>query len=150
MVRLLAAEEISRSEIARRYDVTPSAVTQFANKHAEEIAAVRADMDNEFAGIAIADKKNRVSAYEQLYEVATKPTPKVAPNGKLVREMVTDPETGETTEVVVHEVDVRAAAGILKNVAEEMGQLTTRTQVTGDMQTTTTYRIEGVSPEELR
>jgi predicted transcriptional regulator len=149
VVRLLAAAEISQTEIARRFNVSQPAVSQFASKHAEEIAAVREKMDDEFAGLAIASKVNRVAAYEELYEVAVKPTPKIAPNGKIVREMIKDPDTDELVEVTVNEVDVRSAAGILKNVAEEMGQLVQRSQVSGDMTTTTTYKIAGVDPSDL-
>lgn len=148
VIRLLAAEEISRSEIARRYDVTSGAITQFADKHAEEIKAVRQAMDDEFAGILIAQKANRLAAYGELYEIATTPTPKISANGKTVEVFEVD-EEGETMISTVMEVDVRAAATVLKQAAEEMGQLPTRLQVSGDMQTTTTYRIEGVDPSDL-
>ena len=146
VVRLLAAEEITRSEIARRYDVTPGAVTQFADRHAEEIAAVREAMDDEFAGIAIASKVNRVALLQEIAEKALEPVPKVSANGKVT--MVINPDTKEPE--IVMEVDARAAMAALKQVAEELGQLVQRSQVSGDMNTTTTYRIEGVSPEELR
>lgn len=149
VIRLLAAEEITRSEIARRYDVSPAAITQFADKHAEEIKAVRANMDDEFAGILIAQKASRLAAYGELYEIATTPTPKISANGKTVEVFEVDEETGEGKSSMVMEVDVRAAATVLKQAAEEMGQLPTRLQVSGDMQTTTTYRIEGVDPSDL-
>lgn len=145
VVRLLAAEEISQADIARRYDVTTSAVTQFKQRHAEEIAAVRADMDDEFAGIAIASKVNRVALLQQIAEKALEPVPKVSANGKVA--YVTN-EDGESE--MVMEVDARAAMAALKQVAEELGQLVQRSQVSGDMNTTTTYRIEGVSPADLK
>lgn len=148
VVRLLAAKDISRTEIARRYDVTPSAVTQFADRFAEEIRAVEADMEDEFAGIAIASKVARLAAYEELYGIATTPSPKVAPNGKIIREYVTD-EDGVTSEAMVMETDVRAAAQLLKQAAEEMGQLPTRLQVAGGLDVTTKYVVEGVAPEDL-
>jgi len=150
IIRLLAAEEISRSEIARRYDVSPAAVTLFAQRNEEEIAAVRADMNDAFAGILIANKANRLEAYQELYEVATTPAPKLAANGKVVQDIIVDPETGEASVGTVMEVDVRAAAQVLKQAAEEMGQLPTRLQVQGGLDVTTNYRIEGVDPEAMK
>lgn len=142
VVRLLAAEEITRSEIARRYEVTPGAVTQFADRNAEEIAAVKADMDNEFAGILIANKAMRLGVYEQLLEAATTPMPvHDARTGKVM--------TGPNGEPIM-EADGNLAAKVLKQAAEEMGQLPTRLQVAGGLDVTTTYRIEGVNPEDLR
>lgn len=145
VVRLLAAGEINQAEIARRYDVSEGAVSQFKRKHAEEIAAVRANMDDEFAGLAIASKVNRVAMLQEIAEKALEPVPKISANGKVT--YVTN-EDGESE--MVMEVDARAAMAALKQVAEELGQLVARTQMSGDMQTTTTYRIEGVSPEELQ
>jgi len=149
LIRALALEDVTQASLAVRYGVTEGAITQFKQREAEAINALRADADNEFAGILIAQKAERLRALEELFEVARTPTPKVAPNGRIIRETVED-DTGETTEVIVHEVDVRAAAQVLKQAAEEMGQLPTRLQVSGDMNTTTTYRIEGFSAEDLQ
>jgi len=149
LIRALALEDVTQAALAERYGVTEGAITQFKHREAEAIQALRDEAENEFAGILIAQKANRLRALEELFEVARTPTPKVAPNGKIVREYVTN-EDGLAEEVVVQEVDVRAAAGVLKQAAEEMGQLVARTQVSGDMNTTTTYRIEGVSPDDLR
>ncbi len=145
VVRLLAAEEISQADIARRYDVTTSAVTQFKQKHADEIAAVRAHMDDEFAGLASASKGNRVRLLEEIGEKALEPVPKISANGKVTYVINEDGESE-----MVMEVDARAAMAALKQVAEELGQLVARTQMSGDMQTTTTYRFEGVNPEGLK
>lgn len=145
IVRLLAAQELSLGQIAERYNCTPQAVGQFRDRNAEEIAAVRANMDNEFAGLAIASKVNRVALLQEIAEKALQPVPKISANGKVT--YVTN-EDGESE--MVMEVDVRAAMAALKQVAEELGQLVARTQMTGDMQTTTTYRIESVNVEDLK
>jgi len=141
VIRELALGELSQSALAEKYDVTPAAITMFKKRNAEAIAAVRADADNEFAGILIAEKVNRVQMYEELLHKALVPMPKVSNKGTLV----TDPETGE----YVYEVDVRAAMQALKSVAEEMGQLPNRVTIGGELSTTTTYRVEGVTPEDL-
>src|ERR1044071_2845665 len=149
LIRALALENVTQKELAERYGVTQQSISEFKLREAEAIAAVRAEADNEFAGILIAQKAERLRALEELFEVARTPTPKVAPNGKLIREEIED-ETGRVVEVIVQEVDVRAAAQVLKQAAEGMGQLPTRLQVSGDMNTTTTYRIEGFSAEDLQ
>lgn len=144
VVRDLALSGKTQDELAEKYGVSQQAVSQFKARNAEEIAAVAAAADDEFAGILIAQKQNRLAAYQELVEKALEPTPKVTPAGKLIKLVDED-----GSEKVVMEVDVRAAATVLKQAAEEMGQLPTRLQVSGDMQTTTTYRIEGVDPSDL-
>lgn len=145
VVRDLALSKQSQYALAEKYGVTQQAISHFAKRNAEEIAAVAAAADDEFAGILIAQKQARLAAYQELYGIAVSPTPKISASGKTVSYV--DPETGEAG--VVMEVDVRAAATVLKQAAEEMGQLPTRLQVSGDMQTTTTYKIEGVDPSDL-
>lgn len=141
VIRLLAAQEISQAEIARRFDVTDSAITQFRDKYIEEIEAVRAAMDDEFAGIAIASKVNRVAMLEEIAEKAMEPTPKIDNKGHRVMDV---------DGTVVYEFDGRLAAQALKQAAEEMGQLPTRLQVSGEMGVTTNYTVEGVKPEDLK
>jgi hypothetical protein len=141
IIRLLAAGEITRSEIARRYDVSPAAITQFAQRNEQEIAEVKADMDSEFAGILIARKEARLSAYQEIYEQATTPMP------------VHDVRTGKVMEIdgqPLMEVKGDLAAKVLKQAAEEMGQLPTRLQVAGGLDIVTNYKIEGVDPEAMK
>lgn len=148
LIRQLALTDTTQPELAEQYGVTQQAISHFAKRNAEAIAAVRADADNEFAGILIAQKAARLAAYEELHTIAITPQPKISPSGKIVKEWITD-EDGNDVEVVVNEIDVRAAALVLKQSAEEMGQLPTRLQIQGDMQTTTTYKIEGFSESDL-
>lgn len=141
VIRLLAAAELTQAEIARRYGVTDGAITQFKDRHEQEILAVREKMDEEFAGIAIADKVNRVAMLEEIAEKAMEPTPRVDNKGFFV----VDPVTGEH----VYEFDGRLAAQVLKQAAEEMGQLVQRSSVTADVGVTTNYKIDGVDPGAL-
>jgi transcriptional regulator with XRE-family HTH domain len=145
VVRDLALSGLSQDALAEKYGVSQQAISQFKARNAEEIAAVAAKADDEFAGILIAQKAARLAAYQELYGVAVSPTPKISASGKTVTYV--DPESGESG--VVMEVDVRAAATVLKQAAEEMGQLPTRLQVSGELATTTTYRIENVSNDDL-
>ena len=103
---------------------------------------MRANIDDEFAGILIARKEERLSAYQELYEAATTPVP------------VHDPRTGkpliDASGEPYMEADGNLAAKVLKQAAEEMGQLPTRLQVQGGLDVTTNYRIEGVDPEAMK
>lgn len=141
IIRELALGDMSQSQMAEKYEVTQQSISEFKQRNADAIAAVRANAEDEFAGLLIAQKLNRVAAYEDIMQRALQPTPKIDNKGGQVR----DPETGEP----VYEVAAGVAMTALKSVAEEMGQLASRVQVSGDMQTTTTYRIENVSLEDL-
>ena len=147
LIRELALREpgTKLGDIAKKYDVTASAITHFAKRHAEEIAAVAAAADDEFAGILIANKAYRLAALQEMHEIALTPQPKVATNGKIVTRW--NPETGQDEEVM--EVDVRAAALVSKQAAEELGQLANRVTLSGQIDTTTTYKIVNVSDDDL-
>jgi len=146
VMRELAAGGQSQEAIAAKHGVTQGAVSQFAKKYAVEIQEIRENMADEFAGLWITKKHNRLAMYEEIAAQALKPTPKVTPAGKVVRDV--DPITGNVETVM--EIDGRLAAQVAKQAAEEMGQLPTRLQVSGEMNTTTTYRVEGVAPEDLQ
>lgn len=141
LIRELALSDMRQSELARKYDVTEGAITQFKHKHAEAIAAVRADADNEFAGILIAQKAARLAAYEEQHRLAMQPTPKITNKGTVV----VDPNTGE----YVYEVNLSAAATMLKNAAEEMGQLPNRVTLDGEMGVAVKYSVNGVESSDL-
>jgi hypothetical protein len=145
IVRELAFGEFTQQALADKYEVSQPAIAKFKARHADEIEAVRADAEDEFAGILIAQKAARLASLAEIHEKAMKPVPKVGNNGKVVERI--NPETGERE--TLQEWDGRLAAQVLKQAAEEMGQLPTRVQVSGDMQTTTTYRIENVSNDDL-
>lgn len=140
IIRELALGDMTQRALAEKYDVSDAAITKFKQRNADAIAAVRADAEDEFAGLLIAQKVRRVAAYEDILRSALAPKPKITNKGTYV----IDPSTGE----YVYEIDAGAAMTALKNVAEEMGQLVNRQSITGDMQTTTTYRVEGINPDE--
>lgn len=147
LVRELAMREpgITNGSIGRRYNVTGQAIGQFAQRHADEIAAVAADADNEFAGILIAQKAFRLGAYQEIHEIAMTPQPKVTPAGNVVHRY--NEETGQDETVM--EVQLGEARQALKQAAEELGQLANRVTLTGTMDTTTTYKIVDVVDEDI-
>lgn len=99
LIRALAAGDARRSDLARRYGISRPYVTQFAQENARQIDAVRRDLDNEFAGLWIADKAKRIAAYEA------------------------DHDLSAGGDYAAHYEQVRTRAQILRNVAEELGQL---------------------------
>jgi transcriptional regulator with XRE-family HTH domain len=149
VIRDIALGTMSQSQLGEKYGVSQPAISQFAKRNAEEIEAVRAKADDEFAGLLIAQKQNRLAAYQDLYEIALKPQPKISPSGKLVKEWITD-EDGNQVEVIVQEVDVRAAAQMLKQAAEELGQLPNRLTLAGEVGVKTNYVIDGIDPGALK
>ncbi len=126
LCRMLAEGRMPQAEMATRMGVTPGAITQFKQRHAEKIAAIAADVENEFAGIAIAQKQNRLAVYEQ-----------------------------ELAKAIEAGADKHIVARLLRQIAEEMGHLPSRVQLSGQVGIQTTYTITGedgipVDPEALK
>lgn len=124
LARHLATGELRRAQLARQYGVSASYIGQFAKERAREIDAIRADLDDEFAGLWIASKEKRLAAYEREYE------------------------TSEQGDYSGHFEQVRTRTAILRNVAEELGQLPTR--ATTAIITPVVHVIENVSLDDLK
>lgn len=122
LIAELAAEEMTRADLARKYDVSGAAITLFAGRHQEQIDACKLRAEDEFAAIAVASKVNRVAIYDQ---------------------MISDMEDAMIAAGVVSSKRARTIAVLLKNVAEEMGQLPSRS-VTHIQGQTIHYTVEGV------
>lgn len=65
--RAIAAGEKKRAQIARDFGVSASYVTSFARRYAFEIDQIKAELDNAFAGLWIADKESRILALQAEY-----------------------------------------------------------------------------------
>jgi len=140
LVRELALGEESQTQLAEKYDVSQPAISAFAKRNAEEIAAVRANADDEFAGLLIVQKAYRLGTLEQLLREAMKPTTKVAPSGRVAYD-----EDGNA----IKEMNLDAASKLLKQAAEEVGQLPNRITLDGRVNVHTSYTVVGVEPEDL-
>jgi predicted transcriptional regulator len=123
LVRDLAAGEVRRAQLARQLGVSASAVTQFAQKHEREIEAIKARLQDEFAGLWIADKAERIASYQA------------------------DLEMSLDSDRPTHFEQIRTRTQIKQAVAEELGQLPPRTQVVVQA---ITHIIENVNLEDLR
>lgn len=136
LIRELAAGEHSQAELARRHDVTPQSMSEFTQRHAERIAEVAekllAQADAEFAGLWVAEKRNRIAEYQQQIDD--------------VADLMADPALAAKAGVQAAEM-FRVAQSALKAVAEELGQLPGRVQVqhSGSLE----VRVNGVDVAAL-
>lgn len=122
VIRELAKEEKTRAEISREFGVTAQAVTAFATAHAAEIASVKADIASEWAGLWVADKAKRLAEYQSDIEKITE-------------------DLADTTDDKL----LRVKVAIMRQVAEETGQLKNQIEVGG----TISYVVRGINPEDL-
>jgi len=129
LIHELARGEKTRTALAKEYGVTQSAITQFADRHRTRIDEVRADIENEFAGLWIADKRRRIEEY--------------AAEIDLIEEV----RAGTVRNMRDVELS-KLKAAILRAVADELGQIPARMNVSVNQKVT--YVIEGVDPETLR
>lgn len=150
LARDLALGELNQSALAEKYGVVPSSITEFKQRRAEEIAAIAAHADDEYAGMWIAKKVARLAELERIFDTAMTPTPKIAPNGKVVQRVSDTGEDGRAVIETIMEIDGRAAMQALKQAAEELGQLATRVNIAGGLDVRTNYTVEGVDPKDLR
>lgn len=106
LMRELAAGERSSADLAREYGMGASGIREFKRRNRAQIAAIAADLANEFAGLWIADKMNRIAAYAAEFERASE------------------------HKAADHHEWIKARTQILHLVAEELGQLPPRQTVT--------------------
>ena len=133
--RDLAVGELTYAELAARYGATKSGIASFARKYATVIAEIKADLDNRYAGMWIADKDRRVAAYQADADLVDEETERVLKardeHRELLKEQGTEvDEDGETAKEIGVATDLGRLSRIkhraLRSVAEELGQLPTR------------------------
>ena len=105
LCRELATGDLSKAALGRKYGISTSAITQFSQRHATEIATIKGQLDAEFAGLWIADKASRIAAYQADYDAAA------------------------DSDRFDHHEWIKARTDILHKVAEETGQLPPRATV---------------------
>lgn len=124
LCRDLATGEKSKRQLAREYGVSHQYLTKFGRQRAPEIEAIRGRLDDEFAGLWIADKAARMAAYEADFELSA-----------------------GNEEFGGHYEHIRVRSQILRAAAEELGQLPPRQTVTV---MPVIHVLEGVDPDLLK
>jgi hypothetical protein len=135
VIRILAAGEKTQVEIAAQFGCAQNTVSDFAKKYAERIAVVRDKLDDDFAGLWIADKAQRLAEYED----------DVQKIGELI-------EASENDSAIVKAqlgTLFRAKQAAVRAAAEELGSLPSRQELRIQSEPVT-YRIEGVNTEDLK
>lgn len=121
LIRDFALGEKTGVQLAEQYGCSATSISQFKKRYSLEIEEVRNNLADEYAGVWVAQKIERIREYQQAAEkMAAGHSPRNA-------------------EVLV---------SILKAVAEELGQLPARTQVNVS-QENVTYEIVGISPDDI-
>lgn len=122
LCRELATGEQTRAQLARKYGVSRPAITQFAKRYDGEIKALQEDLSNEFAAQWIAQKELRIEQYQK------------------------DLELSAESPYAEHYEQIRTRGMILRSVAEELGQLPTRGNITV---VPVQHVVVGVNTEDL-
>lgn len=153
LIRQLATGEFSKNELARIMRAHRQSIRDFEIKHQAEIESMIRQIDQEFAGLWVAEKVNRLAEYQQDVEDANEiiagelgdPTapPQVDPldPGGLESEQAEPAPSAAPTWV-------RIKHAALKAVAEELGQIPNRVRMDIGGQVAT-YRIEGVDLDQV-
>lgn len=157
LIRELAEQKKTQAVLAREYGVSHPSIVSFKQRHKRRIEAVREDLENEFAGLWIADKSARVAHYEttleQLDAQIFRALDGLVDRDSIVEQLrqgvaVEDIEIGvDVSETLVRLMKEKARA--LRSVAEELGQLPSRVQVNLGAGTSATLKLEGVDLDKL-
>jgi len=126
LIRDLAEGKLTQVELAEKYGVVQSSVSEFKSRHKEEIEAVRNNLEDEFAGIWIANKERRLA------------------------ELSSDVEHINESELGKRDPQwAKVKQSALKQAAEELGQIPNRISVqVGDVHVR--YEVAGVNLDDLK
>lgn len=121
LIRDFALGEKTGRQLAEQYGVSTTSISAFKKRFALEIEEVRNNLADEYAGVWVAQKLDRIREYQQ------------------AAEKMAQGSSPRNAEVLV---------SILKAVAEELGQLPARTQV-NVQNTQVSYEIVGIDPSDI-
>lgn len=105
VARAIVTGSPTQAQIARRFDITRSAVTQWKKRHRGLIAQVQASIDTEFSAIYLSEKLSRLWSLQQDFELSTEQPNAATPD------------------------HIRVRMALLHAIAEETGQLLPRTMI---------------------
>jgi hypothetical protein len=133
VIRDLAAG-MTHVETAEKYGVHLESLVLFKKSHMADIKALQASVAEEADGLWIASKFNRVAEYQQAFEDVDQAIAQILDFGGTL---------GPAEMAIIKE-----KRGILKQVAEELGQLPPRNNVTVNG-SAVSYHFDGVDPKDL-
>lgn len=154
LIRDLASGK-SGTDLAEKLGVTPGAIYAFQRRHADAIEAAAADFESEFAGLWIASKAKRLAEIESVAaHIDALMSDEVA---EALDEWVSSKEDHEKEHALERLAEsalgdpnaLRIKLAALKQAAEELGQIPTKTvvEVKGSV---VNYVVEGVDMEKLK
>jgi hypothetical protein len=155
MMRDLALGAETQKALGVKYGCTQGAISLFRKRYADEIEAIRSNLQDEWAGLWAADKRARVAVYQDTIKTLDDQV-ELAIAGQLIDSKKLRELLGESTDVVQPLGDIsdvlakllKARDRALHAIAEELGQLPSRVQVMiGGPKTTLT--IEGVDVDKI-
>lgn len=121
LIRDFAIGERTGKELAAIYGVSTNSISSFKKKHSLEIEEVRNNLADQYAGVWVAQKIERVREYQN------------------AAEKMAEGNSPRNAEVLVN---------ILKAVAEELGDLPARTQVNISTENVT-HQVIGIDLSDL-
>lgn len=122
LCRELAANDITRADLARKYGMTTGGITHFADRNAARIAEIAANLDDQFTGLWAASKASRIATYEDEIERLDN-----HPNAD-------------------HHEWSKARQAALRAIADELGEIPNKQQVA---LTIVKHELEGVNVDDL-
>lgn len=128
LIHDIVDNELNQSQLAEKYGVTESAIRAFKARNADAIREVEEDLENEFAGLWIANKAMRLAEYKADIELVNERLDAAGTDGDI------DP----ALMLRKHQA--------LRASAEELGSLGANVQVDGQIK----YIVEGVDPRSLQ
>lgn len=157
LIHELARGEETQTFLAERHQVTKQAITEFKHRHATEIDQVRGDLENEFAGLWVADKQNRIAVYQDEIETISE---RLA-NDELEQALEDYIDAGDDTDERKRRAErvadllsqnptwARLRQAAIKAVAEELGALPQRMSVNLEGNVGIRYEVVGLDQEKL-
>lgn len=139
----------TRTALAKRLGLNTQTVIKFARREAAVIQALSEELANEFTGLWITEKRNRIAEYQRDVEQIND----MLATGAQIRAEYEFGDDDEVTEVKITDTGatalMRTKARILRNVGEEMGQLPARTNIQVLQPVQVQYHVSGVDLDRL-
>lgn len=112
LMRALAEETKQDSKLAVEYGCARSSIHAFKERHRDEIASIRERLDDEFAELWAASKRNRIGGYQD----------QMTMYAQMIADEVAKGDAADKKLIAQLGREIRAAS---RHVAEELGDLKT-------------------------